>query len=40
MPSVMLDVIGEGMIQDVVQEQTNATVLLAMGISQDDLKAI
>lgn len=40
MPSVTSDVVGEGIIQDVVQERTNVTILLAMGISQDDLKAI
>src|SRR5229473_3885141 len=40
MPSVMSDVVGEGIIQDIVQERTNVTILLAMGISQDDLKVI
>ena len=40
MPSVTSDVVGEGIIQDIVQEWTNVTILLAMGISQDDLKAI
>ena len=36
----MSDIVGEGIIQDIVQERTNVTILLAMGISQDDLKAI
>ncbi len=40
MPSVTSDIVGEGIIQDIVQEQTNVTILLVMGISQDDLKAI
>src|SRR5260370_18508000 len=40
MPSVMSDIVGEGIIQDIVQERTNVTILLAMGISQDDLKVI
>lgn len=40
MPSVTSDVVGEGIVQEIVQDRTNATVLLGMGISQDDLKAI
>lgn len=36
----MLDVVGEGIVQDFVQERTNITVLLAMGIGYEDLKAI
>jgi hypothetical protein len=40
MPSVTSDVVGEGIIQDIVQEWTNITILQAMGISQDDLKVI
>jgi hypothetical protein len=40
MPSVTLDIVGEEIIWDIVQDQTNATILLEMGISQDDLKAI
>jgi hypothetical protein len=40
MPSATSDVVGEGIVQDIVQERTNNTILRAMGISQDDLKAI
>ncbi len=40
MPSVTSDVVGEGFVQDVLQERTNVTILLGMGISQDDLKEI
>lgn len=40
MASVTSDVVGEGIVQEIVQERTNATMLLAMGISQDDLKTI
>jgi hypothetical protein len=38
--SVTSDVVGEGIVQEIAQERTNVTMLLAMGISQDDLKAI
>ena len=34
------DVVGEEIVQEIVQERTNAMMLHAMGISQDDLKAI
>lgn len=40
MPSVTSGVVGDGIVQDIVQERTNITIMRAMGISQDDLKAI
>lgn len=40
MTSATSDVIGEGIVQEIVQERTNVELLLATGISQDDLKAI
>lgn len=40
MPSVTSDVVGEGIVQDFLEERTNATILQEMGISQDDLMAI
>ncbi len=38
--SVSSDIIGEGIIQEIVQERSAFKTLLEMGISQDDLKAI
>ncbi len=40
MHSVSSDIIGEGIIQEIVQERSAFKSLLEMGISQDDLKAI
>ena len=40
MPSVSSDIIGEGIIQEIVQERSAFRTLLEMGISQDDLKSI
>jgi len=38
--SVSSDIIGEGIIQEIVQERSAFKTLLEMGISQDDLKVI
>ena len=38
--SATSDIIGEGIVQEIVQENMNVKLLLALGISQDDLKTI
>jgi hypothetical protein len=35
-----LDIIGEGIVQEIIEERMSFETLLAMGISQDDLKVI
>lgn len=39
-PSASRDIIGDGIVQEIVQEQSAFKTLLAVGVSQDDLKAI
>jgi hypothetical protein len=40
MSSVLSDIIGKGITHEIVQERSTFKTLLAMGISQGDLKVI